>query len=128
MHAIRALVLRLARENPSWAYRRPHGELLVLGVEVAAFTVWEVLKEAGIDPAPSPALSTWADFLRSQVDALLACDFFEVVTLSGARLYVFAAMEHGEPADPGPGCHRASDRLLGGPGREESCGGSPVAG
>jgi transposase len=83
VHSIRALVLRLARENPSWGYRRLHGELLVLGVKVAASTVWEILKKAGIEPAPERASSTWVDFLRSQADALLACDFFETVTLSG---------------------------------------------
>ena len=94
VHSIRALVLRLARENPSWGYRRLHGELLVLGVKVAASTVWEILKEAGIDPAPERACSTWADFLRSQADALLACDFLETVTLTGARMYVFAVIEH----------------------------------
>jgi transposase InsO family protein len=88
------LVLRLARENPGWGYRRIHGELLVLGIKVAASTVWEILQEAGIDPAPERASSTWADFLRSQADALLACDFLETVTLSGARLYVFAVIEH----------------------------------
>ena len=94
VHSIRALVLRLAKENPSWGYRRIHGELLVLGVKVAASTVWEMLKQAGIDPAPERAASTWADFLRSQADALLACDFFETVTVSGTRLYVFAVIEH----------------------------------
>jgi putative transposase len=94
VHSIRALVLRLARENPSWGYRRVHGELLVLGIKVAASTVWEILKDAGIDPAPERGPSTWGDFLRSQADALLACDFFETVTLSGARLYVFAVIEH----------------------------------
>ncbi|MGW5433965.1 integrase core domain-containing protein [Streptomyces sp. NPDC004059] len=94
VYSIRALVLRLARENPSWGYRRLHGELLVLGVKVAASTVWEILREAGIDPAPEGASSAWADFLRSQADALPACDFFETVTLSGARLYVFAVIEH----------------------------------
>lgn len=52
VRSIRALVLRLVRENPSWGCRRVHGELLVLGVKVAASTVWEILKEAGIDPAP----------------------------------------------------------------------------
>ena len=71
-----------------------HGELLVLGVKVAASTVWEILKDAGIDPAPERAAITWAAFLRSQADALLACDYFETVTLSGARLYVFAVIEH----------------------------------
>ncbi|AGP59137.1 hypothetical protein M271_38740 [Streptomyces rapamycinicus NRRL 5491] len=79
-------MLRLARENPGWGYRRLHGELLVLGVQVAASTVWEILQEADIDPAPERASSTWADFLRSQADVLLACDFFETVTLSGARM------------------------------------------
>jgi putative transposase len=94
VRAIRVLVLRLARENPSWGYRRLHGELLVLGVKVAASTVWEILQGAGIPPVPERASSTWAVFLRSQADALLACDFFETVTLAGARLYVFAVIEH----------------------------------
>ncbi|WP_406071120.1 integrase core domain-containing protein [Micromonospora sp. NBC_01638] len=52
------------------------------------------MKEAGIDPAPERTSSTWADFLRSQADALLACDFLETVTLTGARLYVFAVIDH----------------------------------
>ncbi|MFI0469613.1 integrase core domain-containing protein [Saccharopolyspora sp. 5N102] len=86
--------MRLAKENPSWEYRRLHGELLILGVKVAASTVWEILKETGIDPAPERNSSTWADFLRSQADALLACDFFETITLSRTRLYVLAVIEH----------------------------------
>jgi putative transposase len=87
-------VLRIVRENPGWGYRRVHGELLVLGVKVAASTVWEILKDAGIDPAPERTSSTWASFLRSQSDALMACDFLETVTLSGARMYVLAVIEH----------------------------------
>lgn len=59
VRSVRILVLRLARENPSWGYRRVHGELLVLGVKVTASTVWEILKAAGIDPAPGRACSTW---------------------------------------------------------------------
>jgi putative transposase len=94
VRSVRTLVLRLARENPSWGYRRLHGELLVLGLKVAASTVWEILQEAGIDPAPERAASTWADFLRSQADALLACDFLETVTLTGTRMYVLAVIEH----------------------------------
>ncbi len=66
-----------SRENPSWGYRRIHGELLVLGIKIAASTVWEILHQAGIDPAPERTSTTWGSFLRSQADALLACDFFE---------------------------------------------------
>ena len=57
--------------------------------------MWEILRQAGMDPAPERSGDTWADFLRSQADALLACDFFETVTLTGARLYVLAVIEHG---------------------------------
>jgi len=83
VRSIRLLVLRLARENPTWGYRRIHGELLVLGIKAAASTVWQTLKDAGVDPAPDRTSTTWADFLRSQAEALLTCDFFEVSTLSG---------------------------------------------
>ncbi|WP_235884179.1 integrase core domain-containing protein [Saccharopolyspora elongata] len=61
---------------------------------MAASTVWEILKEAGIEPAPERNSSTWTEFLRSQADALLACDFFETITLSRTRLYVLAVIEH----------------------------------
>lgn len=71
-----------------------HGELLTLGIKVAASTVWELLREAGIDPAPDRAATTWAQFLRSQADELLAIDFIETVTLTGARMYVLAVIEH----------------------------------
>ena len=92
--AIQALVLEMARDSPRWGYRRVHGELLVLGVKVAASTIWEILHDAGIDPALERSSTTWADFLRSQAEGLLACDFFEAVTLSGARLHVLAVIEH----------------------------------
>jgi putative transposase len=65
----------------------------VQGVRAAASTVWEILRQAGINPAPERASTTWADFLRSQADALLACGFFETVTLTGTRLYVLAVIE-----------------------------------
>jgi transposase len=94
VRSIRMLVLRLARENNSWGYRRIHSELLVLGVRVGASTVWEILKDAGIDPAPYRTSDTWAAFLRSQAEAILAADFFETVTLTGARMYVLATIEH----------------------------------
>ncbi|MBL7495302.1 transposase [Frankia sp. CNm7] len=94
MTSIRLLVLRLARENSSWGYRRIHGELLVLGIKVAPSTVWEILRDAGLDPAPERTATTWADFLRAQATASLAADFFETVTLTGTRLYILAVIEH----------------------------------
>jgi hypothetical protein len=89
-----------------------HGELLVLGVKVAASTVWEILQDAGIDRAPERAVGTWAAFLRSPADALLACDFLETVTLTGARMYVLAVVEH-RTRDPHPGRDRTPDRRMG---------------
>ena len=72
---IKALVLRLARENPEWGYRRIHGELAGLGVKVAASTVWEILNDAGIDPAPRRSGQTWRAFLDAQAKTILATDF-----------------------------------------------------
>ncbi len=58
VRSIRALVLRLVRENPGRGYRRVHGELLALGIKIAASTVWEILQDAGIDPAPERGATT----------------------------------------------------------------------
>jgi putative transposase len=91
---IKALILRLARENPGWGYRRIHGEMAGLGVKVAASTVWEILRASGIDPAPRRAGPTWSRFLRSQADAILACDFFTADLLDGTRAYVLVVIEH----------------------------------
>jgi putative transposase len=91
---IKALVLRLARENPDWGYRRIHGELAGIGVKVAASTVWEILKKAGIDPAPRRTGPGWPQFLRSQAEAILACDFFTADLLDGTQAYVLAVIEH----------------------------------
>ena len=91
---IRALVLRLARENPGWGYRRIHGELAGLGVTVAASTVWEILKTNGIDPEPRQTGPAWSRFLRSQAEAILACDFFTVDLLNGTQASVLAVIEH----------------------------------
>jgi hypothetical protein len=60
---VRALVLQMAQENPTWGYRRIHGELVGLGHQLAASTVWKILKAAGIDPLPygsaRPGNSSW---------------------------------------------------------------------
>jgi hypothetical protein len=77
--------------------------LLVLGIKVAPSTVWEILHDAGVDPAPERSATSWAGFLSSQAEALLACDFLETVTLTGARMHVLAVIEH----------HTRSIRVLG---------------
>ena len=78
---IRELVVRLARENPAWGYRRIQGELVGLGITLAASTVWVILKEAGIEPAPKRSQQSWAEFLRQQAASILECDFLTVDTL-----------------------------------------------
>jgi putative transposase len=85
-HEIRRLVLRLADENPTWGDRRIHGELASLGHRLASFTVWQILKTNGIDPAPEQSDVTWPQFLHSQ--AAVACDFFTVDTALLRRYYV----------------------------------------
>ena len=93
--AVRALVLEMARHNPSWGYRRIHGELAGLGHKLAPLTVWQVLKEAGIDPAPTRSGQAWRTFLDAQAKTILATDFFHVDTVFFRRLYVLFFIEHG---------------------------------
>ena len=83
---LRRLALRLAAENPTWGYRRIHGELAGLGHRLAASTVWQILKNAGIDPAPTRSEVTWSQFLRSQ--AAVACDFATIETVTLRRFYL----------------------------------------
>jgi putative transposase len=90
---VHALIVRLARENPDWGYRRIQGELARLGVGIAASTVWSILQQAGIDPAPRRSSETWREFLRSQASGIVACDFFTVDTVLFRRLYALVFIE-----------------------------------
>src|SRR5665811_1050272 len=71
--------------EPRMGYRRIHGELAGLGVNVAASTVWEILKASGIDPGRRRTGPAWSQFLRSQAEAILACDFLTVDLPGGTQ-------------------------------------------
>ena len=81
-----ALILRLAKENPTWGYRRIHGELATMGITIAPSSVWAILKRHGIEPSPRRSGPTWAEFLSTQAKGLMACDFFHVDTVLLRRL------------------------------------------
>jgi len=89
------LVVRLARENPAWGYRRIHGELVGMGIRLAPSSVWAILKRHGIEASPTRSGPSWGEFLRTQAATLLACDFFTVDTVFLRRLYVLFFIEHG---------------------------------
>jgi putative transposase len=89
----RQTIIRLARENPGWGYRRIHGELARLGITIAASTVWATLKKAGIDPASGRTAASWTTFLRAQAAGIVACDFFTIETVMLRRYYVLFFIE-----------------------------------
>jgi putative transposase len=86
--SLRTMILRLARENPHWGYRRIVGELKGLGVTVSATSVRKVLLQEGFQPAPERTRSSWRRFLRAQAGSILACDFLTVETAFLQRIYV----------------------------------------
>lgn len=74
-------------------YRRIQGELVGLGIKLAASTVWTILKEAGIEPAPKRLEQNWSEFLRAQAASILECDFLTVDTLFLKRFYALFFIE-----------------------------------
>ena len=112
-------------------YRRINGELAGLGITMAPSTVWQILKSAGINPAPRRDGPGWAEFLRSQAEGILALDFFTAGFLNGAKVYVLAVIEHGTRRVRVLGRYRAPGPVVGcaagpesadGPGRRRNAG------
>jgi putative transposase len=92
---VQRLVVRLARENPRWGYRRIHGELLRLGWRVSASSIRRILRAHELDPAPRRASASWQSFLCQQAAGIVACDFFTVDTIFLQRVYVLFVIEVG---------------------------------
>ena len=90
---IRQLVLRLDSDNPTWGYRRIHGEIRRLGHKIAASTVWSILRKAGREPTPNRTGPSWSQFIASQTKVLVATDFFTVDTVMLRRYYVLFFIE-----------------------------------
>ena len=88
-----AIIIRPARENPTWGYRRIQGELATMGVVLACSSAWSVLRHHGVDPSPMRSGPTWAEFLTSQASSMLARDFFSLDTVLVKRLYVLFFLE-----------------------------------
>jgi hypothetical protein len=92
---VQALIVRLARENPTWGYRRIVGELRGLGITVSASAVRSILIRHRLSPAPERDRASWRLFLRQQAATMLACDFLTVETIWLTRIYVlfFVSLE-----------------------------------
>ena len=99
--AVRTLVVRIATENPTWGHRRVQGELVKLGHPIAASTVWQILHDAGMDPAPRRRGPTWKQFLTVQARGTLAADFVHIDTVLLHRIYALIVSSTAPAASPG---------------------------
>jgi putative transposase len=90
---LQQLVLRLAKENPRWGYKRIQGELQKLGISVSATAVRKLLASHGLGPAPRQGGTTWTQFLAQQASSMVACDFFTLETVWLKRIYVLVFIE-----------------------------------
>src|ERR1017187_8313613 len=88
---VRALIFRMAAENPTWGGPRIHGELLMLGFDLSEPTVSRWLRRAPRSPDPA---KRWLTFLRNHREAIAAMDFFTVPTLTFGILYCFFIIGH----------------------------------
>ena len=86
---LRELIRQMSRENPTWGAPRIHGELLMLGFEVAQSTVSKYMPQGG------PRSQGWKTFLRNHAEAIAAVDLCVVPTLSFERLFLLLVLSHG---------------------------------
>src|SRR6202521_5200452 len=89
-HGLRDLIQRMSKENPQWGASRIHGELLMLGFEVAQSTVSKYMVRGGTPPSQN-----WKTFLRNHAQAIAAIDMCVVPTLTFERLFAFLVLGHG---------------------------------
>ena len=87
---LRDLIRRMSEENPLWGASRIHGELLMLGFEVAQSTVSKYMMRS-----PKPPSQSWKTFLRNHAEAIAAIDLCVVPTLTFDRLFAFLVLGHG---------------------------------
>jgi transposase len=85
---VRALIVRMGRENPRWGCVRIRGELANLGIRVSATAIRTLLRRSGLGPAPRRSGPTWREFLAVQAEGILATDFFTVESIWLRTLYV----------------------------------------
>ena len=89
------LILKLARENEGWGYRRIVGELIKLGCRCSNMTVRKVLRRNGLETAPRRSQRSWREFVRQHADQILATDFSTLDTVWLTRLYILFFIEVG---------------------------------
>jgi transposase InsO family protein len=89
-HELRDLIRRMSGENPLWGAPRIHGELLMLGFDVAQSTVSKYMMRSRRPPSQS-----WKTFLQNHAEAIAAIDMCVVPTLTYERLFVFVVLGHG---------------------------------
>jgi hypothetical protein len=88
-------VIRIATDDPTWGHRRVPGELLTLGHRIAASTVWQILQDARINPAPRRAGPTWRQLLAAQARGIRAAGFVHVDTVLLRRTCARIVIGHG---------------------------------